>query len=171
MDTYEKYRKYVNTSFVKAVEPLVLEHADGATIAADDGEEYLDVFSGISVVNTGHGNREVIESAKAQLDKLHLYGDTLSMQTGFQASLVHNGEVLETEVQASDMRISSTRHDAEIHQLNAYLRTDSLSSRLRTDADFFDADLYVRMPFDDLDTLGKGYQDYFRSFRKASQAP
>jgi 4-aminobutyrate aminotransferase / (S)-3-amino-2-methylpropionate transaminase / 5-aminovalerate transaminase len=70
MDTFEKYRKYVNTSFVKAVEPLVAERADGATITAEDGQEYLDVFSGISVVNSGHGNREVIEAAKAQLDKL-----------------------------------------------------------------------------------------------------
>ena len=70
MDTIEKYRKYVNTSFVKAVEPVVIDRAVGATYIDPDGVEYLDVFSGIAVVNSGHGNREVIEAAKAQLDKL-----------------------------------------------------------------------------------------------------
>ena len=70
MDTIEKYRKYVNTSFVKAVEPVVIDRAMGATYIDPDGVEYLDVFSGIAVVNSGHGNREVIEAAKGQLDKL-----------------------------------------------------------------------------------------------------
>ncbi len=70
MDTVEKYKKYVNTSFVKAVEPVVIDRARGATYIDPEGVEYLDVFSGISVVNTGHGNREVVEAAKAQLDKL-----------------------------------------------------------------------------------------------------
>ncbi len=70
MDTVEKYKKYVNTSFVKAVEPVVIEKARGATYICSDGEEYLDLFSGISTVNTGHGNPEVVEAAKAQLDKL-----------------------------------------------------------------------------------------------------
>jgi len=70
VDTIGKYRKYVNTSFVKAVEPVVIDRATGATYIDSDGVEYLDVFSGIAVVNSGHGNRDVIEAAKAQLDKL-----------------------------------------------------------------------------------------------------
>ena len=35
-----------------------------------DGREYLDCFAGISVVNAGHCNPEVIAAAKAQMDKL-----------------------------------------------------------------------------------------------------
>jgi 4-aminobutyrate aminotransferase-like enzyme len=34
------------------------------------GREYLDCFAGISVVNAGHCNPEVIAAAKAQMDKL-----------------------------------------------------------------------------------------------------
>ena len=45
---------------------------------------------------------------------------------------------------------------------------DSVSSRLRADADFFNADFRLVIPFDELDTLGKGYQHYFESFSKAS---
>ncbi|OGG02208.1 MAG: aminotransferase [Candidatus Glassbacteria bacterium RIFCSPLOWO2_12_FULL_58_11] len=70
MNTQEKYKKYVNTSFLKALEPVVVERGQGSKYIDPQGREYLDAFSGISVVNSGHGNREVVEAAKAQLDKL-----------------------------------------------------------------------------------------------------
>ncbi|MFH1068158.1 MAG: aspartate aminotransferase family protein [Candidatus Glassbacteria bacterium] len=70
MNTVEKYRKYVNTSFLKAMEPVVVERGRGSSYVEPDGTEYLDAFSGISVVNCGHGNREVLEAAKAQMEKL-----------------------------------------------------------------------------------------------------
>jgi 4-aminobutyrate aminotransferase / (S)-3-amino-2-methylpropionate transaminase / 5-aminovalerate transaminase len=68
--TIQQYRDYVMTGFVKAVQPVVVERAQGATITDIEGKEYIDCFAGISVVNTGHCNPEVIEAAKAQLDKL-----------------------------------------------------------------------------------------------------
>ena len=70
MDTQRKYQEYVNTSCVKAVEPLVIESAEGAVIRDTAGKEYLDCFAGIAVVNAGHCNPEVIEAAKKQMDKL-----------------------------------------------------------------------------------------------------
>ena len=70
MNTQEKYKKYVNTSFLKALEPVVVDRGIGSKYIDPEGREYLDAFSGISVVNSGHGNREVVEAAKAQLDKL-----------------------------------------------------------------------------------------------------
>ena len=70
MNTVEKYAKYVNTSFVKAVEPVVVTKASGATVTGEDGRTYTDLFAGISVVNAGHGNPEVAAAAKAQIDKL-----------------------------------------------------------------------------------------------------
>ncbi len=69
-DTYEKYRDYVITSFVKSIAPVVIEKAKGAVITDVDGRDYIDCFSGISVVNAGHCNPRVIEAAKAQMDKL-----------------------------------------------------------------------------------------------------
>lgn len=70
MDTQELYAEYVNTSFVKGVEPVVVERALGATIYAADGREYLDLFAGISVVNVGHGHPAVVAAAREQMESL-----------------------------------------------------------------------------------------------------
>lgn len=70
MDTIEKYAKYVNTSFVKAVEPVVVESASGAEIHGADGRSYLDCFAGIAVVNAGHVHPRVAAAAKEQIDRL-----------------------------------------------------------------------------------------------------
>ncbi|MHB8527215.1 MAG: aspartate aminotransferase family protein [Candidatus Acidiferrales bacterium] len=69
-DTKAKYRDYVITSFVKGLQPLVIKNAQGAVVTDDAGREYIDCFAGISVVNVGHCNPEVIAAAKAQMDKL-----------------------------------------------------------------------------------------------------
>ena len=69
-DTIQKYRDYVMTGFVKSVAPIVIEKASGAVVTDVNGREYLDCFAGISVVNAGHCNPQVIAAAKAQMDKL-----------------------------------------------------------------------------------------------------
>lgn len=70
-ETYmQKYKDYVMTGFVKAVAPIVIEKAKGCTVTDVNGREFLDCFSGISVVNAGHCNPEIVEAAKAQMDKL-----------------------------------------------------------------------------------------------------
>jgi 4-aminobutyrate aminotransferase len=70
MNTMEKYAKYVNTSFVKALDPVVVAKASGSKIVGEDGKVYTDLYAGISVVNAGHCNPEIAEAAKAQIDKL-----------------------------------------------------------------------------------------------------
>lgn len=70
MDTMEKYKKYVNTSFVKAVEPIVVERASGSKVIDVDGKVYTDLYAGIAVANAGHVNPEVAAAAKAQIDKV-----------------------------------------------------------------------------------------------------
>ena len=69
-DTIQKYKDYVMTGFMKSVVPIVVDHASGAIITDVNGREYLDCFAGISVVNAGHGNPQIIAAAKAQMDKL-----------------------------------------------------------------------------------------------------
>jgi len=69
-DTIQKYKDYVMTGFMKSVVPIVIDHASGATVTDINGREYLDCFAGISVVNAGHNNPQVIAAAKAQMDKL-----------------------------------------------------------------------------------------------------
>ena len=69
LSTEEKYRRYVNTSFVGGLEPLVVTSAEGATVRGADGRAYLDLFAGISVTNAGHSHPAVAAAAKAQIDR------------------------------------------------------------------------------------------------------
>lgn len=69
-DTVQQYKDYVITSFVKSVQPVVVESASGCILRDVSGKEYLDCFAGISVVNAGHCNPKVTAAAKAQIDKL-----------------------------------------------------------------------------------------------------
>jgi 4-aminobutyrate aminotransferase len=69
MNTIEKYNNYVNISMVAAVQPVVFDHAEGAIVYDEDGRRFIDCFAGIAVTAAGHSNREIIEAAKAQLDK------------------------------------------------------------------------------------------------------
>ncbi len=69
-DTIQKYKDYVMTGFLKSVAPIVIDKAAGAMVTDINGKEYLDCFAGISVVNSGHGNAQIIAAAKAQMDKL-----------------------------------------------------------------------------------------------------
>jgi len=69
-DTLQKYREYVITSFLKSVAPIVIDRGSGATVTDINGRAYLDCFAGISVVNAGHCNPQVIAAAKAQMEKL-----------------------------------------------------------------------------------------------------
>ena len=46
-----------------------VRRASGTTLEDFDGNEYLDLFSGISVANAGHNNEAVVEAAKSQLEE------------------------------------------------------------------------------------------------------
>jgi 4-aminobutyrate aminotransferase len=65
-----KAEKYLITSMVNKLEPVVVGEAKGAVIKDLAGKEYIDCFAGISVVNAGHCQREVVEAAVKQTKKL-----------------------------------------------------------------------------------------------------
>jgi 4-aminobutyrate aminotransferase/(S)-3-amino-2-methylpropionate transaminase len=69
-ETIANYQHYVTTSFVAAIEPVVVARAEGATIWDADGSEYIDCFAGISVVNAGHRHPRVLQAVRAQLDQV-----------------------------------------------------------------------------------------------------
>src|SRR5436305_9607573 len=69
-NTIQKYKDYVMTGFLKSVAPIVIDHASGVKVWDDNGREYLDCFSGISVVNAGHNHPRVVAAAKEQMEKL-----------------------------------------------------------------------------------------------------
>lgn len=69
-ETLRRYGEYVMTGVVKAVQPVVIERAEGAEITDVNGKRFIDCFAGISVVNAGHCNPEVVKAAQAQAEKL-----------------------------------------------------------------------------------------------------
>ncbi|MET9933545.1 MULTISPECIES: ornithine--oxo-acid transaminase [unclassified Streptomyces] len=52
--------------------PVVVASADGAWMTDVEGRRYLDLLAGYSALNFGHGNRRLIDAAKAQLERVTL---------------------------------------------------------------------------------------------------
>ncbi|ELS55743.1 ornithine--oxo-acid transaminase [Streptomyces viridochromogenes] len=52
--------------------PVVVATADGAWMTDVEGRRYLDLLAGYSALNFGHGNRRILEAAKAQLERVTL---------------------------------------------------------------------------------------------------
>ncbi|MFD7457102.1 MULTISPECIES: ornithine--oxo-acid transaminase [unclassified Streptomyces] len=52
--------------------PVVVASADGAWMTDVEGRRYLDLLAGYSALNFGHGNRRLVEAAKAQLERVTL---------------------------------------------------------------------------------------------------
>ncbi|MFJ6574221.1 ornithine--oxo-acid transaminase [Streptomyces sp. NPDC091292] len=52
--------------------PVVVATAEGAWMTDIEGRRYLDMLAGYSALNFGHGNRRLIDAAKAQLDRVTL---------------------------------------------------------------------------------------------------
>jgi len=66
----EKANKYLITSMVDKIQPVVIAKAEGAKIIDGSGKEYIDFFAGISVVNAGHCHPEIVNAAVNQAKKL-----------------------------------------------------------------------------------------------------
>jgi 4-aminobutyrate aminotransferase/(S)-3-amino-2-methylpropionate transaminase len=54
---------------VGALHPIVTERAEGAIIQDVDGNRFVDLATGISVLNVGHSAPEVVAAAQAQLER------------------------------------------------------------------------------------------------------
>ncbi|MGP3688041.1 ornithine--oxo-acid transaminase [Streptomyces sp. IBSNAI002] len=52
--------------------PVVVATADGAWMTDVEGRRYLDMLAGYSALNFGHGNRRLLDAARAQLDRVTL---------------------------------------------------------------------------------------------------
>ncbi len=53
-----------------AVDPIVVDRADGIYFWDTDGKRYIDFCAGLLCVNIGHGNKHVLDAMKTQMDKL-----------------------------------------------------------------------------------------------------
>ncbi|MGQ9459774.1 MAG: aspartate aminotransferase family protein [Candidatus Bathyarchaeaceae archaeon] len=67
-DVVKKDKEYLIQHVVR--QPVVLVEGKYALLKDVNGKEYIDCFSGFSVVNIGHCHPKVVKAAKEQLDKL-----------------------------------------------------------------------------------------------------
>jgi 4-aminobutyrate aminotransferase-like enzyme len=65
-----RYESTGHLSFALFPAPPVLDHGQGARLWDVDGNEYIDLHAGFTVNVLGHGNTEVNEAVKSQMDKL-----------------------------------------------------------------------------------------------------
>jgi 4-aminobutyrate aminotransferase / (S)-3-amino-2-methylpropionate transaminase / 5-aminovalerate transaminase len=70
VDTREQYAEFILPVAARGVEPIVVATAKGRTVTDPEGRQYLDCFSGISVVNAGHGHPRVLAAAREQMERL-----------------------------------------------------------------------------------------------------
>ncbi len=65
--------QFISPSYVRYY-PLVVESAD-CTMLDVDGNEYIDLNSGIACINVGHNHREVVGPTKNQFDRFLDYSN------------------------------------------------------------------------------------------------
>lgn len=70
---------------------LEIQRAEGVFLYSADGKRYIDLVSGVSVSNIGHGNRCVIDAVKEQIEKhahLMVYGEIIQSPQVRHAALL-----------------------------------------------------------------------------------
>ena len=100
-ETIAAYKEFVTTSFVAAVEPVVVDRAEGAVITDADGTEYLDLFAGIAVNNAGHRHPKVIAAVQDQLTKVvhaatYIYHVPIVAETAAKLAAITPGDLSKT---------------------------------------------------------------------------
>jgi 4-aminobutyrate aminotransferase len=70
-----KDERFISPSYVRYY-PLVVESASGCVVRDVDGNEYIDLNSGIACMNVGHNHPRVVEAIKSQCDRFLHYSNT-----------------------------------------------------------------------------------------------
>lgn len=71
---YERDKQVISPAYTREY-PFVMSHGKGAEVWDVDGKRYLDMTTGIAVLNAGHSHPKVVEAVKAQVEKFtHMAG-------------------------------------------------------------------------------------------------
>lgn len=70
-----KDERFISPSYVRYY-PLVVESASGCVVRDVDGNEYIDLNSGIACMNVGHNHPRVVKAIKSQCDRFLHYSNT-----------------------------------------------------------------------------------------------
>jgi translocation and assembly module TamB len=106
----------------------------------------------------------------AQLNELHLTGDTLSASAMLEGRLTRGQDYLRSEINATDIKLVSDFESSEIEEVTTTFVADSLQTMLQATGDFFQLDLQVAKRFSELDSLGLDFKAYLATFKDSVQA-
>jgi len=119
-----------------------------------------------ATVNTADSALKVKATATllAQLNKLHLFEDTLAVESRITANFIKEREIIGTDLSIADLKLTSPQDSAQVRQINASFRIDSVRTSLTGDADFFNATVRIDKPIGELGTVIQSYRNYLSSF-------
>jgi translocation and assembly module TamB len=100
----------------------------------------------------------------AQLNDLHLYKDTLAVESTIEAIFSKTPNAIETEFSFADIMLTTPRDHVPVQPFNASINIDSVQTHFVGNADFFNADLQIDKPIDELGTVIGSYRKYIASF-------
>src|SRR6478609_5315642 len=73
---------FFSWSIQGAIDPIVIDHAEGVWLYTPDGQRILDFNSQLMSVNIGHGDRRVIDAITEQATKLQFVHPAFATETG-----------------------------------------------------------------------------------------
>lgn len=100
----------------------------------------------------------------AQLDRLHLTEDTVSVESSITADYFKSGEVLKSEVSLQNITVKSPLEEANIHRVNAILSIDSSESHLKAESDFFNTEIHIGQSLRNFGSFLQNYRSYLSTF-------
>jgi hypothetical protein len=103
-------------------------------------------------------------SFSAQLNKLHLFKDTLNVEGKMRADFRKKRKLIEAGISLAEIKLSNPDDNAVIHQITASFMADTLRTRLDAVADFFNIKVQLEKSLSELGSILPGYRDYAVSF-------
>lgn len=100
----------------------------------------------------------------AQLDKIHLTKDTMSVETTVSASYSKTPRTLDAEMSLGNLEVLSPYDRARIQHLSAIISADSSESHLIAEADFFETNIRIGKPLEQAGAFMEQFQSYLKSF-------
>ncbi len=99
----------------------------------------------------------------SQLNKLHLFEDTLTLENRFTVNFKKERGVIDADLSVADLKLTSPHDSAKVGIINLYFKTDSVRTSLTGDADFFNATVQLDKPIGELGTVIHSYRNYMTS--------
>jgi diaminobutyrate-2-oxoglutarate transaminase len=105
LDVFEQYESNVR-GYIRAF-PVVFDRAEGSTLIAADGREYLDFFAGAGVLNYGHNNPAFTRALIEYLERGGIIHG-LDMATSAKRAFIEAFESIVLEPRGLDYKIQFT---------------------------------------------------------------